>query len=60
MGVLPWFPTDSADIEVQKAFEDLKASLLKGIVQTKEGVPNRFILHSKGYFGGFKCIFYMI
>jgi len=46
-----WEPT-TKDAEIAKeAFEIMNYSNDKVIVQTPEGMPNKFILQSKGYFG---------
>jgi len=46
-----WNPANEEEKAVKNAFETLNFSNDKVVISAGENKPNRFILHSKGYFG---------
>lgn len=46
-----WEPLDAAEKALKDAFTGLDDAATKVIVQGVVDAPNRFILHTKGYYG---------
>ncbi|KAK4098536.1 hypothetical protein N658DRAFT_526257 [Parathielavia hyrcaniae] len=45
-----WDPVDEAEIELKAAFTGLNDAATKAIIQGLEDTPNRFVLHTRGYY----------
>lgn len=50
-GAVQWNPVTDAEKAVKEAFSTLNDSNDKVVVPSSQGKPNRFILHTKGYYG---------
>ena len=46
-----WDPVDEAESELKAAFAGLNDAATKAIIQGILDTPNRFVLHTRGYYG---------